>query len=193
MRKLIIAGAASALLTACGGGADDAGGGDANGAESAGGSGTVEGDLSLGEVAERAREGTVRPQPGQYRAQVELVDLDIPGAPPQAKEMMRSSMASTNEFCLTEEDVEEGFRQLASQPQGGDCSFSKFDVDGGAIDAMMQCTNPGGGTVDITMQGTGAETSSEFTMTMSGNLGGTGEGSMTMVQTSERIGDCPAG
>ncbi|MEQ8772265.1 MAG: DUF3617 domain-containing protein, partial [Erythrobacter sp.] len=125
--------------------------------------------------------------------QVELVDLDIPGAPPQAAEMMRSSMARTSEFCLTEEDVEDGYRQLASQPQGDNCSFSKFDVDDGEIDAAMRCTNPGGGTVDITMQGTGRETSSEVTRKMSGDLGGTGEGSMTMKQTSERIGDCPAG
>lgn len=185
MRKMLFALAAPALLAACGGDADES---TAAGEATGGGE-----ELSMGEIAERAREGTVRPQPGQYRTTVELVELDIPGAPPQAAEMMRSSMAQTNEFCLTEEDVEEGFRQLASQPQGGDCSFSKFDVDGGAIDAAMSCSNPGGGAVDITMQGTGRETSSEFTMTMSGNLGGTGEGSMTMKQTSERIGDCPAG
>lgn len=203
MRTLILAAAASALLAACGGGAEDAAGDAAAGAgeDTGGGVGTGaatgaatgEGDLSLGEVAERARAGTVRPRPGQYRSKVELVDIDIPGAPPQAAEMMRSSVARTNEFCLTEDDVEEGFRRLASQPQGENCSFSRFDVDGGAIDAAMRCTNPGGGTLDITMQGTGGETSSQFTMTMAGNLGGTGEGSMTMKQTSERIGDCPAG
>jgi len=187
MQKAVFAVAASALLAACGGSAEQ----DADGlvAESE----APSGDLSMAEVAERAREGTVRPQPGQYRSRVELVDLDIPGAPPQAAEMMRGQMAQTNEFCLTEEDVEEGFRQLASQPQGGDCKFNKFDVDGGEIDAAMSCTNPGGGAVDITMQGTGEETRSEFTMKMSGNLGGTGDGSMTMKQTSERIGDCPAG
>lgn len=186
---MVLALAAPALLAACGGETEEAGDSGA-GADAGADAG---GELSMGEVAERAREGTVRPQPGQYRTEVELVDLDIPGAPPQAAEMMRSSMAQTNEFCLTEEDVEEGFRQLASQPQGGDCSFSKFDVDGGAIDAAMSCSNPGGGAINITMQGTGGETSSEFTMKMTGNLGGTGEGSMTMKQTSERIGDCPAG
>ena len=191
MRKAVIAASLAVLLAACGGeteGSTDTAEGSSAGDDAASG-----GDLSMAEVAERAREGTVRPQPGQYRSQVELVDLDIPGAPPQAAEMMRGQMSQTTEFCLTQEDVEEGFRQLASQPQGGDCSFNKFDVDGGEIDAAMSCTNPGGGTVNISMQGTGRETSSEFTMRMSGDLGGTGEGSMTMKQTSERIGDCSAG
>lgn len=186
MKKLVLSAAACMLVASCGGEAED-------GTDSAAAGDEADGELSMAEVAERAREGTVRPQPGQYRSQVELVELDIPGAPPEAAEMMRGQMAQASEFCLTEEDVEEGFRQLATQPAGDDCSFNKFEVEGGEIDAAMRCTNPGGGTVNITMKGTGEETRSEFTMRMSGNLGGEGEGSMTMKQTSERIGDCPAG
>jgi hypothetical protein len=186
MRKAILAGSACALLAACGGAEEDA-------ASGAGDTAAAGGAISSEEVIERAREGTVRPLPGLYRSQVELVDLDIPGAPPQAAEMMRGQMAQTNEFCLTEEDVEEGYRRMASQPQGDNCSFTRFDVDGGEIDAVMSCSNPGGGAVDITMQGTGGETSSEFTMRMAGDFGGAGKGSMTMKQSSERIGDCPAG
>lgn len=185
VRKLLLAVAASALLAACGSETEEASEADAGAGE-----GTA---ISADEVVERAREGAVRPQPGQYRSRIELVDVDIPGAPPEAVDMMRGRMAQTTEFCLTEEDVEEGYRQMASQMQGETCDFTKFDVEGGTIDAAMTCDNPAGGNMKITTQGTGGETSSEFTMTMSGNLGGSDEGSMTMRQTSERIGDCPAG
>ncbi|KPP88256.1 MAG: DUF3617 domain-containing protein [Erythrobacter sp.] len=178
-----LAAAACALLAACGGANEEAGE-PASEADDGGA-------ISSEEVLERARAGTVRPLPGLYRSEVELVDVDIPGAPPEATEMMRGQMAQSNEFCLTEEDVEEGYRRMASEPQGDNCSFTKFDVDGGEIDAAMTCSDPDGGSMNITMQGTGGETSSEFMMRMAGNFGGSGEGSMTMKQSSERIGDCP--
>ena len=108
--------------------------------------------------------------------------------------MMRSMMeGESHEYCLTEADVEEGFEAMARQSQDGDCTFSKFDVDGGSIDAAMTCRAPeGGGEMAMTMTGTAEPTSSVMDMTMRGNMTGEGESTIRMRTTHERIGDCPA-
>jgi len=183
MKRLVFAAAASALLASCGTEAEESTDGADAGGEAA------SGDLSMAEVAERAEAASVKPQPGLYRSQVELVDADIPGAPAQAMEMMRGMMDRSFEYCLTPEEAEGGYEQMADQSQEGDCSFQKFDIDGGDIDAAMTCDG-GGGPVSMTMQGTGTETSADFTMSMKGNMGGTGEGSMTIRAQHERIGEC---
>lgn len=169
----------AAALAACGSGSEDAAGGDT---------------LSNEEVAERASEA-IRLEPGQYRSTVDLVSIDIPGAPAEVVEMMKRSMSaesSTTEYCLTPEDAEKGYEEMARNSAEGDCSFSRFDVDGGDIDAEMVCEGgPQGATARMTLSGTGTSTSSDITMTMQMDAAGMGDGTMTIRARHERIGDCP--
>ncbi|MDG5746979.1 DUF3617 domain-containing protein [Qipengyuania sp. XHP0207] len=177
MRTVLIAGAAALGLAGCGGGTSA----DADG----------DGEITSAEVAEKAEE-MVKPEAGQYRATSELVELEAPGAPPQAVELMRGMMDNSFEYCLTQEEADRGFEEMARESQDSNCTFEKFDVNGSAIDAAMTCTGDGQGTMRMTMQGTGGRTSSEMTMTMVGNVAGQGEGRMVMKTSHERIGDCPA-
>jgi hypothetical protein len=170
----------SLILAACSSGED----------EQAGSGETISNE----EVAERAREA-VRPEPGLYRSTVELLEVDMPGAPAGVEDTMKRMMGgsnSTNEYCLTQEDVDRGFEEMARNSQQGDCSFERFDADGGEIDAVMTCDAPGGGTMRITMQGTGGPTSSEMTMSMATEMAGMGTANMRMKATHERIGECAA-
>lgn len=171
--------AIAAALAACGSGTEDAAGGDA---------------LSSEEVAERAEEA-IRLEPGQYRSTADLVSIDIPGAPPEVVEMMKRSMSaesSVTEYCLTPEDVEKGYEEMARNSAEGDCSFSRFDVDGGDIDAEMVCQGgPQGAEARMTLTGSGTSTSSDMTMTMRMDAAGMGDGTMTVRVRHERIGDCP--
>lgn len=182
MRNSVIAVIAGSLLVAgCSQGTEDAGGGEAIGTE---------------ELAERASD-IVRPDPGLYRSTVELLEVDMPGAPAGMEDTMKRAMGganSTTEYCLTSEDAERGFEEMAKNSQKGDCSFERFEADGGKIDAAMTCRGGEGGegaVMQMTMQGTGGRTASEMTMTMQTEAPGMGKATMRMKATHQRIGDCP--
>lgn len=137
----------------------------------------------------------VRPKPGQYTSTAELVELDVPGIPAaqakQMKDMMVASLSRTTSRCLTPDEAEKGFEELAKAQQEG-CTVDSFKVDGGKFVGKMSCDNDDArGT--MTMSGTGTETGSEMDMAMdmtSSNLPG-GRMAMKMHVTSKRTGDCP--
>lgn len=147
--------------------------------------------LSGEEVAERAR-GAVQPEPGQYRVSMKVLEVDIPGAPESAVDMMKGMMESeTHEYCLTPEDVEKGYEEIAKQSQqDGDCSFKRFDVDGGDLDAEMVCEVEGQGAMTMAMEGSMTPTRSVMEMAMTGNMAGMGDSTIRMQATHERVGDC---
>jgi putative hemolysin len=148
--------------------------------------------VSTEEVAEKARD-LVKPEPGLYRSTVELLEVDIPGAPDGAADMMKGMMGtsnSTSEYCLTQADVDRGFEEMIKNSQKGDCTFERFEAEGGEIDAVMNCTAEGGNTMHMTMQGTGGATSSEMTMNMETEMPGMGKTNMRMTAKHQRIGDC---
>lgn len=149
------------------------------------------GGLSRTEVTERARD-TVQPQPGQYRAVMQVLEVNIPGAPAGAGDMLRQMMdGQAREYCLTQEDVDKGYEEMARQSQDGDCTFERFDVQGGAIDALMICTGEQSNSIQMAMTGTATPTSSVMDMTMTGDMTGMGESTLRMKATHERVGDCP--
>lgn len=135
--------------------------------------------------------GTARPMAGEYRAEITFLSLDMPGAPPQVADMMGQMMSRTTKYCLTEAEIAEGYRAITDRSLrsgGNDCTYERFSYAGGSIDAVMLCKVEGRD-VRMQMQGTGSATSSDITMTMSGDFG-MGDGSMTMRAQHERIGDC---
>lgn len=172
-------GAMAMVLSACGNDADTRVGAEGAAAPSS------------AEVARRAQD-MVRPEPGQYRATMELLEADFPGAPPQVAEMMRQSRSAgqSHEYCLTPEDVEKGFSESVRRSQTGDCAYERFDVSRGKFDAAMICKE-GGQEVRIAISGTGDETSSDMTMAMEMDMPGIGKGTMRMRSRNERIGPCP--
>jgi hypothetical protein len=188
MKRILVLTSACALIAACTESAPDgAMDGDVGAGE---GEGSGE-EISLNEVQEKISEQRIKPKAGQYRSTAELVSIDIPGAPPEIASMMGEAMkGQTSEYCLTQEDVDKGFEEMAKETQEGDCSFQKFDMDGGDIDAVMSCTAPGDAQMKVAMKGKGTETSMDMTMTLSGKIPQAGEMSMVMKSRQERIGDC---
>ncbi|NVE93532.1 DUF3617 domain-containing protein [Altererythrobacter lutimaris] len=147
--------------------------------------------ISMEEVADRAESSAIKPEPGKYSLTMEVLEIDIPGAPPEAAEMMRGMMSQqSQDYCLTQEDVDQGFEQMARQGQDENCTFERFDISGGEIDAKMSCDIPGQGTMTMTMDGSATATSSVMDMTMQGNMTGMGESTIRMKASHERIGDC---
>lgn len=175
MRNIVLVAAVGCLLAGCSSEVDA----DADG----------DGTVSQAEMAAMA-DSAIRPDPGQYRSTTELIEADIPGAPANMVEMMKSGMANqTTEYCLTQEEADKGFEEMAKGSQDGECTTSKFVVNGGDIDAEMSC-KAGSGEMRMTMDGTGTTTSMDMTMTMEGEIPGMGDAKMVMRVQSERIGDC---
>ncbi|TNE29521.1 MAG: DUF3617 domain-containing protein [Alphaproteobacteria bacterium] len=175
----LLASFASILLAACGGEADD--------------SAAAGGDLiDMKKAAARAKATAVKPQPGQYRVTLEVLEVKIPGAPPSMADMMKQAMGGqVHEYCLKPGDVDRGFEEMAKQSQEGDnCSFQRFNAVGGNIDAQMTCKNPGQGTMTMVMKGVGTPTRSEMNMTMTGNMTGMGDSTIRVKSTHERMGEC---
>jgi hypothetical protein len=131
-----------------------------------------------------------RPEPGEYRATITFQSIDMPGAPPQMADMMSRMMSNTVTYCLTEAEIEEGFKAITdrSTQEGQECSYERFNHTGGEIDAVMIC-NADGRDIRMEMTGTGGASASDFTMKMSGDFG-MGDGSMTLRAQHERLGAC---
>lgn len=176
MKRIVFLGSACALIAACSSGETDTDG---------------DGKISNAEMAAVVEKSDIKPTAGQYRATAELVSVDIPGAPEGIAEMMKTNMkAQTSEYCLTQEDADKGFEEMAKESQNGDCTMQSFDINGGDIDAKMSCVAGGQGEMNITMDGSGTSTSMDMQVTMEGSMPGMGAAKLVLRSKSERIGDC---
>lgn len=185
-KSLLVALALSSALMGCGDSeSEDAGATDGSVERTS--SGTVSG----AEVAARA-ESMIRPQSGLYRAELKVLDIDLPDVPSQMIPTIRNAMerGGDTQYCLTPQDVANGYQEMVRRSQQGDCEYERFDVNGGKFDAVMTCTGEGSEAVRLTLSGTGSETSSDMDMTMQMNVPGMGEGKIRMRNHSERIGPC---
>ena len=153
-------------------------------------------NASAGEVAEKVHEaaGTASLiEPGKWRTKVSVLNVDVPGMPPQMAQEMRENMAKMQEHtydsCLTEADVKrpkEGF----FAGRNNECRYDHFTMSGGKIDAVMHCTGRPSGATTMTINGTYSRDSYEATMAM--DVSGGREGGMKMRSHSEshRAGQC---
>ncbi|MEO0906164.1 MAG: DUF3617 domain-containing protein [Pseudomonadota bacterium] len=165
-------------LAACGGGGPT----DADG----------DGEITMDEMrAEVASAGSaLRPEAGKYAVTMTMVNVDIPGAPPEMVDAMGSMMNTSTEFCLSEEDASKGFEEALSEGQDDSCTIERFDLDGGKIDMAMTCTPQEGGTMQVAMTGDVSPTRTAINVVTKGNLPPMGEANIEMNMVQERIGDC---
>ncbi len=126
-------------------------------------------------------------QPGKWLQQIETTEIDAPGLPPQALQMMPRSFS--NSYCLTPEEAARGPQQMLEQSrqQGGQCSYKNFDMAAGKINAVMECKGDGAGAIRMTMRGDYSPTSYRMTMVMEG-AGMIRR--MTSVSTGRHAGAC---
>jgi len=175
MKRSIIAASAAAVALSLAGCSD--GNADADG----------NGKVSTKDVVQKAQAEMVKPQPGLYKTTVTMTGMDFPGMPAGHG----SGQTITTEDCLTQQEVEKGFEELVKQGQDGECSYERFNLAGGKIDAVMVCKAEGGAT-RMEMSGTTTSTSADLAATMAMDLEGSGKGTMKFTAKHERIGDCPA-
>jgi hypothetical protein len=173
-RAIWASAAAALMVSACSGGEKA----DADG----------DGTVSASEAADVAA-SMPKPEAGLYRATITMTGIDVPG---MGAEMQGhgGGMTSTSEYCLTQADVDKGFEEMMKQGQDGSCSYERFNVAGGDMDAVMLCQTEEG-QARMEMKGTATATASEFDAKMKMDLDGMGNGTMRFKAKHERIGDCP--
>jgi hypothetical protein len=155
-------------------------------------------NASVGEVAQKVRDASAGQSfvdPGKWQTKVTVLDVDIPGMPPQMAQQMKQSMATMKEHsfdsCLTEADVKrpkEGF----FAGNNNNCRYDHFTMSDGKIDAALRCEGKPTGTMTMTINGTYSHDSWEATTAM--DVSGGTEGGMKMRSRSEsrRVGECTA-
>jgi len=138
-----------------------------------------------------------RPVPGLYSQTMKITKLEMPDAPPEMVKQMQAAMGQSEptDFCLTEEMAKEGFEQMFQEIENeGECTYDRFDVSGGKLDALLQCESKEQGKGTITMSGNVTSQGSDVTVEIATVNPGAPMGNSTigMQMVSKRIGGCPA-
>ena len=151
-------------------------------------------NVSAGEVAQKVRDAAAdQPlvDPGKWQTKVTVVDIDVPGMPPQMAQQMKQTMAkfqgNTYEVCLSEADVKRPKEDFFAG-RHKDCRYDHFTMSGGTIDVALRC--PGKDSEVMNMAITGNYSRDRYDATM-GAADGKG---MKMRSRSESrlIGQCTA-
>ena len=182
MKRIAMVALAASLVTACG----DSGSADADG----------DGTITQEEMrAEMASAPDMQMRPGKWEQTMTITEFDIPGMPEEMKGMFEGQIGQTFTVssCLTEEQVKQPEADFFGGEGQDDCEFQEFDRSGNTMSMRMTCSNMGGGTAKIAMEGEFGE--EEYTLSMDNQVTGVqgmpGEGmSMKGTMKAKRVGDC---
>lgn len=121
--------------------------------------------------------------PGQWETVVTIKSMEMPGAPPQVAQMMKSRMAggkpTRTSYCVTAEDAKRGPQEMFKQNPS--CRFTKFSMTGGTISTEMTCKQEGG---TMTARSSGSYTAKAFNVNSSVAM----SGRMSMKMSSSNVG-----
>lgn len=150
-----------------------------------------------------ATNNAVKLQPGKWQTVVKILSIDAPGLPAQMagpmKQQMSAMGAQTVETCVTPEMAAKPPENMFGGAQN--CTYEKFEMTGGKIDATLVCKGGAGGapgdlrsTMSGTISGTAYDVTSEASMSMPAMPGAPAGGKVnTKTQVvGKRIGDCDA-
>ena len=132
-------------------------------------------------------------RPGQYRRQIEFLEIDAPGDSKEAAQSMLSTLgenrANSEEICLTPEEVVVG-PQLVRAITEDDCTFEHIAVAGETVTAVVQCASGSDGPNRVKMSGRVGPEDMALTVVMEQKVSAGGPMRMKMRISSRRIGDC---
>lgn len=149
--------------------------------------------------------GTAQRQPGMWETKAKITSLQLTGAPAevQARANTQVGQERTASECLTPEQARDPLAQMrqmmAQQGSTSNCTFSDQTFAGGIIRVHGTCPAAGGGSAEITLEGTFTETTMQATMNV--NASGPASAAMpgvtgmriAMETSGRRTGDCPGG
>jgi hypothetical protein len=136
----------------------------------------------------KAQVDKVQLKPGQWEGRFTVKDLDLgdmPGAPANMKEQMKSAMNQTSlKYCVTPEQAANPSGEMFAGQENKNCTYGGFEAKGGAVKGQVSCKSDGG-TMNATMSGAYAPES--YAMDMDMKMVGGPQG-MTMAMTARSEG-----
>lgn len=131
-------------------------------------------------------------EPGLWQSKVTVLEMNIPGMPPQFADRMKASMAEhrdrTSSHCVKPEDVKKPKEDFFGA-QDRSCKYDHFTMGGGKIDVAMVCHQQDM-TQTSTMSGSYTPTSYSMDVSSQGTGGEHGGMSMKMHVDASRVGEC---
>jgi hypothetical protein len=131
-------------------------------------------------------------EPGLWRSKATVLEMNIPGIPPEYAEKMKQSMAEhrneASSHCVTPADVKKPKEDFFGADKS--CRYGHFTMGAGKIDIQMTCKQEES---TQTTNMTGSYTPTSYSMDMSSNgTGGGREGGMSMKMhvDANRVGEC---
>lgn len=153
---------------------------------------TIEAENESAEsVAEKVAKSNIRPTPGRWEAKMTIEKLEMPDMPPEMKDMMKKQLGSAQTFssCLTPEQAAKPNAEFFRGSESSGCTYDKFEMGGGKIDAAMTC-DQNGQTQNMTMNGTYSEESYDINVNVDGAAAPNQSMAMTMAISARRVGEC---
>ena len=153
-------------------------------------------NASVADVTAKAKD-LPKQQPGEWKTTTRILKLessDIPKGSAVAKLMQEQMQKEqTDTTCVTADRMQRPLFERAVDPTGK-CRYDHFSMQGGRIDAQLECPAPDGpGTVVVQHKGTFGATSFDVQTTMTRkDATGKDTGTTTMEVKSQRVGDCSA-
>ena len=129
-------------------------------------------------------------QPGLWESKVTVLDMNIPGMPPQFAVKMKEEMAKrrneASKHCIKPEDVKKPKEGFFGADKSS--SYDHFTMGGGKIDIAMICKQEN---VTQTTTMAGSYTPTTYSLDMNSNGSGPQQGmTMKMHIDARRIGEC---
>ena len=131
-------------------------------------------------------------EPGLWQSKVTVLDMNVPGLPPEYAAKMKQSLAEhrndTNKHCITPADVKKPKEDFFGADKS--CRYEHFTMGGGKIDIAMACKEEGA-SQNTNMSGSYTPTTYSLDMSSSATGGGMQNGmSMKMHVDAQRVGEC---
>ncbi len=149
------------------------------------------------ETAVVGKDGVVKREAGSWKSDISIAKFEVPGAPPEMKQMMEGMMksASAVELCLTADQAakEDMAGAMAKNNGAKDCTFSKKEITGGKIAIDAVCKDARGQSVNMKMAGTTEPKKTQALVTVAGKAPTGGDMTMEMNMTSTWTGACKPG
>jgi hypothetical protein len=129
-------------------------------------------------------------EPGLWQSKATVLEMNVPGMPPQYAAKMKQSMAEhrneASKHCITVADVKKPKEDFFGADKS--CRYDHFTMGGGKIDIQMVCKQEN---LTQTTNMSGSYTPTTYSLDMSSNGTGREQGmTMKMHVDAQRIGEC---
>ena len=140
-----------------------------------------------------SKASTVNMKPGEWETTVETLEVEMPGMTGAMKDQMTKALMDTRQTmktCISEEEAKKPPMDRLTQMQ--DCTYEKYELDGGDLDSTLVCKVQGS-TMRMEIDGKLASETFDMENEMETTMPGGSQKIKTKARVTGRyLGPCPA-